>query len=162
LTRLYIAPTGNVGIGTVSPAAKLHISTGGANPGLKIDGTFSGEYVVKITSATENVLGIHTNGHFSLGGTSPTLGTCTNGGVVTGSHDTAGAIAFTGSNSSCAVVFGEPYDNIPFCVMTPAEAGGTEGVIISALSATGFTFIPNTGTWDNTDKVNFICMGAHD
>lgn len=168
-TRMKIGNTGvvtiggNVGIGNTNPDSKVHISTGGASPALKIDGSFTnGEYIVKISSASEQVWGLHTNGHFSMGGTAPTLGTCANGSIVTGSHDSAGAVSFAGANSSCAIVFGEPYDNVPFCVVSGAVATATEGAIISAISATGFTVVPNTGAWDNGDKVNFICMGAHD
>lgn len=160
--RMRITSAGNVGIGTTAPGAKLHISSGAANPGLKLDGSYSGEYIVTVSSAAEMVFGLHTNGHLSLGGTSPALGTCANATLVTNSHDTAGGIVFSGANSSCEVVFGAAFDATPFCVMTATEASGTEGVIISAKSAAGFTFIPNTGTWDAGDTLDFICMGAHD
>jgi len=177
-TRQTILSNGNIGIGTTAPASMLDVNGTGHFAGTVKIGTTTGSafvhiqtpagtnsqngYSLKISSGdTTSVFGIHPNGHFSIYGSSPTLGTCLNGGVVAGSGDTAGTILFTGANSSCAIVFGDSFDATPVCVLTGAVATASEGAIISANSASGITFVPNTGAWDTNDAVNYICLGTH-
>lgn len=173
---------GNVGIGTTAPATKLHVSSGV----VFVDGTGYGvgigtsapvatlgivvpannasdtHYALKISSANGvSIFGIHDNGHLSIYGVIPTLGTCNNGTMYATSRDTAMRISFTGSNSSCAIVFGQTFDATPVCVATGAVATATEGAIISTQSASGITIVPNTGAWDNGDALNIICLGIH-
>lgn len=162
---------GNVGIGTTAPGAKLHVSSGtilvdGLAAMLQVtkgEGSSVTGYAIKVSSGNaEHIFGVHNDGHLSMGGYPATLGTCTNGTIVTNSHDNAGGATFAGANSSCAFVFGHTYDAVPFCVVTLQTASPGPMPVLSALSATGFTVVPNAGAFASGDRLNFICMGAHE
>ena len=188
-----VSTLGNVGIGTASPATKLHISSGTitvdgnvtpsliTSAGVKIGttsiaagffhvqtpaGTDSQTaYALKISSGDgSSVFGVHPNGHLSIYGALSSVVNCTNGAIVAGGRDGAGKIAFTGANATCDVVFGSPFDAAAVCVCS-GLASASEGCLIKAESATGFTFTPLTpggaGDYGNGDGVNYICVGAH-
>jgi hypothetical protein len=149
--KLTVMYDGSVGIGTATPVATLHIKSDAA-----------ADYSLKISSANgTSVFGIHQNGHFSMYGSLAAVGTCANGAIESGSRDSAGSVNFTGANSTCQIVFGTPYDATPHCVLSGSSAGSAEGVHISTISTAGFTFLPGTGSWDNNDRVSYICLGAH-
>jgi hypothetical protein len=147
------ANTGNVGISTTMPVGTLTVASRA--------GMASSGYAFLVSSGNvNNSFGVHPNGHLSIYGDAPTLGTCLNG-ALTNASDTTGKISFTGANSSCAVVFNNVFDTTPVCVLTGAVATATEGAILSAEATTGFTVVPNTGAWDNGDVINYICLGSH-
>jgi len=150
-TSTFVVTAGNVGIGTTTPVAQLHIKAS-ANQ----------DYALKISSSTgESSFGVHPDGHLSIYGSTTSLATCANAAMTSNSRDTAGSVTFSGANSSCGISFGSQYDATPVCVMTGVVATATEGAIISQISASSMTFVPNTGAWDAGDKVNYICVGIH-
>lgn len=169
--RLNIISGGNVGIGQTSPQAKLHVSSGtilsdGLNSKIQTTsgaGSTKNGYALLVSSSTgEHIWGIHNDGHMSIGGYAATLGTCTNGTIVTNSHDLAGAVSFNGSNSSCAINFGAALDSMPFCILTLVTNSPGPTPTISTESASGFTIVPSTGSFASGDRINWFCPEAHE
>jgi len=168
---------GNVGIGTTVPASKLHMSSGvyindgnsyglfvgtttTTNAAARIVGRANDEYVLKLSSSTGDAsIGFHQNGHFSLYGAKPTLGTCANA-TITG-RDSAFYVTFSGANSSCEIGFGEAYDAMPTCVSAGKLTTFGETPVFATESSTGTLIVPATGAWESGDIINVICMGVH-
>jgi hypothetical protein len=169
---------GNLIVGDIATSSVTINGNLGVNSGVKI-GTSSvavgfvhiqtpsgvnsqSAYSLKISSGdATSVWGIHPNGHISNYGAKASVTNCTNGTIDSGSRDSAGSVSFAGANTTCDVVFGSTYDGTPHCVISGSSAGSAEGVHISAISITGFTFLPGVGNWDTNDRVSYICMGAH-
>src|SRR4030095_3353037 len=64
-------------------------------------------------------LKLDADGHLGFLGNSPTLANCGSGVVVLGSTDNAGELSIpSGSTNPCTVVFSNPYDQSPTCVIT--------------------------------------------
>ncbi len=113
-TRLFIKNDGNVGIGTTSPGAKLHVITSATGAGLKVDHDGDGQIAIQgISHDTVNpisgigVLGISDNmGVEGIGGTIGVKGVAsTSGGQAINGEASGGAYAgiFTGGNVGIGV-----------------------------------------------------------
>lgn len=83
----------------------------------------------------------------------PTLGTCTGGSLVSGSHNGMGEI--TGNTSgSCILNFGTPnFTNTPFCILN--DETNLVAARVSARSASSITITGLT----SGDAVQYICVG---
>jgi len=83
----------------------------------------------------------------------PTLGTCTGGSMVSGSHNNAGQ--YTGNtSSSCVINFGAPnWTNAPFC-----WAMSTASTTHPRISAAANNTITVTGGVSG-EAINFFCKG---
>ncbi len=95
--------------------------------------------------------GVATGMEFNVG--TPTLGTCTGGTLVSGSHNFGGEV--TGNTSgSCVINFGAPnFTNTPFCFINDETA--LIAVRVSARSASSITV---TGAGSG-DAFQFLCVG---
>lgn len=83
----------------------------------------------------------------------PTLGTCTGGAIVSGSHNFAGS--YTGNTSgSCIINFGTPnFTNAPFCFAM--SLASTTHPRISAASASSITVTGGV----SGEQINYHCDG---
>jgi hypothetical protein len=80
---------------------------------------------------------IYFPGHINAYGQTPatTLSLCGTGVLNTGSTDAAGSVWAGASGTSCVVVFGAPFNNLPNCVVTQA-ATPTSGLSYGLTTAT--------------------------
>lgn len=150
---LTVKGSGNVGISSAAPTALLTVQ---ANSSVGPEG-----YTLLVSSQNATrVFGIHGSGNWSVSGASVSLGTCANGALTAGSSSTLGEVTFSGTNSTCAIVFGAAFDSTPICFLTTHSAGlvGTE---VSAESTAGFTFVPRAGNFGLGDAVHYFCPGMH-
>jgi hypothetical protein len=101
----------------------------------------------------------------SYNGTSPwlpTLGTCANGALANGSNNYAISIAFSGANSSCAVLFGKAsnatayFASTPVCTGVSNTGGAGPSVSLASVSNLGFTIIPSSA-WANGQTAYVLC-----
>lgn len=129
---------------------------------------------VNIGDSTHGVLAIHTSGGTTIASTAnkllqvndsgnttglefnggtPTLGTCTGGTLVSGSHNSGGEV--TGNTSgSCIINFGTPnFTNTPFCFVNDETA-----LIAVRISARSNASITVTGAGSG-DAFQFFCIG---
>ena len=67
----------------------------------------------------------------------PTVDSCTNGSIISGSTDAAIAIAFTGNASACSVYFGNVKPTAPVCVGAATGTTVVVGCTASVATITG-------------------------
>ncbi len=109
-----------------------------------------------ISTTADKLLQVTDNGGttgIELNMGTPTLGTCTGGAVVAGSHNFGGQI--TGNTSgTCAVTFGTPnFSQTPFCQAT--DGTGARALFITAASTSTFTVNGLT----SGDSFTYFCAG---
>lgn len=103
-TDFFISATGNVGIGTTSPSAKLHTYTTTANGALIESNLNTGTSLFQLKSSLGNLFTQYNNGYLQLGGTTGSAITVeTNGNVgfgvtPTGKLDVGGNVRISSSN----------------------------------------------------------------
>jgi hypothetical protein len=80
----------------------------------------------------------------------PTLGTCANGTMATGSDNYEMEIDFAGANSTCAILFGGPtapatryFATAPRCTASLNNGAANNYVQPITVSSTGITIVPN-------------------
>lgn len=100
-------------------------------------------------------LAISTTGHINSQGPTPTMGACGSGPSVAGT-DNAGSITVgSGVPLSCAMVFAQPWNKTPACVMSINTTGITGG--ITTLTTTGMTFSFSTTVGGGV--ITYACLG---
>ncbi len=144
-----ITTTGNVGVGTPTPGAKLEIAA---------DSTVGpSNYLVKISSQNGNVLwGITGAGHEILDGGGVSLGTCTNGTLDTNSSFSGMTVTFSGTNTTCSITLASPAPGDIACWTSGISTALTRPVLTSE-TTTGLTFVPVSGNFASGDKVHVFC-----
>lgn len=88
-----------------------------------------------------------------LNGGTPTLGTCTAGALVSGSHNSAGSYT-SNTSGSCVINFGTPnFTNTPFCFAM--STASTTHPRISASSASSITVTGGV----SGETIQYFCIG---
>lgn len=157
-TRPKTVWVGTGGISAVGTIASSNGSLSATNGGVTINaaGAYAFSTRVNLKSGADKLFSIvdtalATGMEISMG--TPTLGTCTGGSLVSGSHNFGGEV--TGNTSgSCVITFGAPaFTNTPFCVLNDETT--LTAIRISARSASSITV---TGAVSG-DAFQFICLG---
>jgi len=131
---LAVIKTGDIGIGTISPATKLHMSSGT----LTLDGT-----------APKIRTGASTDPALSGCGTSPTIVGSDLAGTITVGTDGGGVTA-------CTLTFAATYTTTPACTITGDNTAVT--LAFTARSATAFTVSSSADM--QGDVLTYICIGV--
>lgn len=109
-----------------------------------------------LASSADKIIQLEDNGattgmEFSYG--TPTLGTCTAGALVSGSHNMAGQYT-SNTSGSCVINFGTPnFTNAPFCV-----AMSTASTTHPRISASAASSITVTGGVSG-ETITYYCIG---
>jgi hypothetical protein len=107
------------------------------------------------SSTSQMSWGIDKFGHVVSSGSTPTLGTCTNGAILGGSTDVAGRLTFSGANSSCAIVWNFAAQPAQTVACSISANMATPAVVNTATTGTGMTVTATS--FANTDYVNYVC-----
>lgn len=132
------------------------ITSTGSGLGVANGASISFSGASRFLSATDKLMLLRDSGSttgMEFNGGTPTLGTCTGGTLVSGSHNGMGRITGT-TGGTCAVNFGTPnYTNAPYCFAIDETAGGI--VNTSGESTSTFTISNIT----SGHAVKFHCDG---
>ncbi len=104
-SRMFLSQSGEVGIGTISPSAKLHINQDNAAPGLKVDGGSGGVALATFTrdvGATGSSISINAQSNFPQIQFANTGNTFSIGGDTSGNFKISDANAI-GSNDRITI-----------------------------------------------------------
>jgi hypothetical protein len=95
----------------------------------------------------------------------PSVGACTNGGVVNSGSNYAFQVQFSGANSTCTVNFGKPsapatafFASAPSCSASRIGGGATDLVKLTSVSTAAVSFIPSGANFANGEAVQVICQ----
>lgn len=121
----------NVSTGTVSSGT---ITSASITTAVISSATVAGQLMVK-------------GGHFlTQGGTAPSVTGCGTGSpTVTGSDMSGDILVGSGSNTSCALVFGTAYNSTPFCISTNNNILVTTDTQFVSVSSVTFGFSTGVG-----------------
>lgn len=130
--------SGNIGIGTTSPFARLSVSTTAQ--------AAASTFLFQIASTTAaNLFLVDANGHIQGGGSLPTVSSCgTSPSVAAWSSDTRGEITIGGGVvTTCTIVFSSPRSSGNYSAMADTTSGVGGGPSSKSSTSVTFTF---TGT----------------
>jgi trimeric autotransporter adhesin len=128
--RLTVSSTGNVGIGTASPAAPLHV-----NGSIQFSGS------LKSTGSIPTI---------NCGGGSPT--------VNAGSTNFRGRVSYSGTTtSSCTITFAGSFGSAPICVVSWSSATTTSNELSVTLT-TSTTLVVGFFSALTSGDFNYICI----
>ncbi len=132
--RLRVNVSGNLGIGTTSPFARL--SVGGASGGTPFA-------VATSSAAGTQVFSIDEWGHLISHGTNPTISSCGTSPTITGDDRNMRIQAGSVLATSCTITFAHTYGTAPVCTIT--QETGTPVAVVA--SSTPTTLVISGGTF---------------
>lgn len=142
-----LTETGLFGLGTSSPYANLSINTA----------TSTGTIFDLSTTTGKTVKKIDAYGHEYIGGTTPTITSCSGCTLVPGSNDNAFRLLIGSTPISSAVItFANAWESSPLCFANETDTSAIHGVSASSTPTT-ITLNHFTGTTDEVWDVR--CIG---
>ncbi len=147
----------DVGIGTGTPGAKVHIIDDSSSKIVvivKAASSQSADLMQWDNSSGIRNMRILSNFVFSSTGTVPSLSTCGTGPtLIAGSTDEAGTVTAGSASGGCTITFAGTYASTPTCTVTPQA-----GSVVNTFSySVGNTTIVTTETGFGTGKFDYIC-----
>ena len=113
----------------------------------------------RITAASDGVVVIDSDGHVKLSGSTANP-TSAPGCVVSGTDNLGDIYSFTGVGTfTCHIVFNKPYQTDPICILSIKSANASAPILNIETSTSGFSVVPNVGTFLNyDDHVYYHCF----